>query len=190
MVDGDGDKAARPPLRWFRPVSAALSGMGAITTFGLIVLINADVLARLLINKPVAGVIEIVELSIVAIVFLQVPYALLLGRFIRSDSLYSRILARFPVVGQCLDMAFNLAGAATFAALAYGTYPVLLEAWRDNLFVGNQGMFMAPTWPVQAIIVIGSALAALIFVGSLINNARQILWLLSRKGVADGALRS
>ena len=63
------------------------------------VIINVDVLSRYLFNAPIQGVAEIVELSIVGIVFLQISDAVRAGRLTRSDGLYMQILKRRPMVG-------------------------------------------------------------------------------------------
>ena len=53
-------------------------------------LINSDVLGRNLFNAPVRGVTELVSLSIVGIVFLQLADTLHSGRFTRADVLLER----------------------------------------------------------------------------------------------------
>jgi TRAP-type C4-dicarboxylate transport system permease small subunit len=69
---------------------------GTLLIVALMVLIGADVFGRQAFNAPVSGVPELVSLSIVAIVFLQVPQALRSGRFTRSDSVISLVLKRWP----------------------------------------------------------------------------------------------
>ena len=79
---------AHGPAYLLRPLNAvtqAANIVGSCLIVGLVALIIADVLGRNLFGTPVAGVPEIVSLSIVAIVFLQAPQALLAGRLTRSD---------------------------------------------------------------------------------------------------------
>ena len=53
-------------------ITLALNVIGTAGIFLLMLLINADVLGRSLFDRPISGVPEIVSLSIVAIVFLQI----------------------------------------------------------------------------------------------------------------------
>jgi len=63
----------------FSSLVAGLNSVGTAWIFALMVLINVDVLARYLFNAPIQGVAEVVELSIVGIVFLQISDAVRAG---------------------------------------------------------------------------------------------------------------
>lgn len=157
------DLGAIPP-GLLKQVIAVLSGVGSLVIFLLMILINGDILGRFFLNKPIPGVPEIVELSIVAIVFLQIADSTGAGRFVRSDEIHKRFTKVFPRLGTLLACVFEIAGAGLLAVLAYGTFPLFIEAWNDNLYAGHPGVFTAPTWPVQLTIVVGSGLTALVFV--------------------------
>ena len=58
--------------RSFFALVAGLNSVGTMWIFALMVLINVDVLSRYLLNAPIQGVSEVVALSIVGIVFLQI----------------------------------------------------------------------------------------------------------------------
>jgi len=75
------------------PFSHLIGGLNAIGTlwiFLLMVVINTDVFSRLLFNHPIDGVPELIELSIVGIVFLQLCDTVRAGRLTRSDGLLYR----------------------------------------------------------------------------------------------------
>ena len=58
-----------------------MDGAAAIAVFGIMLLITADVLSRLLLNKPFAGTAEIVSSIIIIVCFLEIPYVeLMCGR--------------------------------------------------------------------------------------------------------------
>ena len=78
----------------------------------LICLISFDVLGRNAFESPIPGVPELVSLSIVAIVFLQAPKALLAGRMTRSDGVLNFIAERSPNTAKLLDTVFDLVGVA------------------------------------------------------------------------------
>ena len=60
------------PLRALDAVTQGMNVCGTALILGLMLLIGADVAGRNLMGRPVPGVPEMVALSIVAIVFLQV----------------------------------------------------------------------------------------------------------------------
>ena len=77
--------------RGFSKFVAGLNSAGSVLILAIVVLINLDVFSRFLFNNPIDGVTELVELSIVAIVFLQLADAVRNGRLTRSDGLYNRL---------------------------------------------------------------------------------------------------
>jgi TRAP-type C4-dicarboxylate transport system permease small subunit len=148
------------PLRALDAVTQAFNVAGSVLILGLMLLIGADVAGRNLLGRPVPGVPEAVSLSIVAIVFLQVPMALRMGRIARSEALLRALPAR---AGRALESLFDLAGIAAVGAIVWTTWPILTRAWERNLFVGSVGDITFPVWPVKVCIVAGGALLALQF---------------------------
>ncbi|VVT22420.1 TRAP transporter small permease [Hoeflea sp. EC-HK425] len=137
---------------------------GTLLIVALMVLIGADVFGRQAFNAPVSGVPELVSLSIVAIVFLQVPQALRSGRFTRSDSVINLVLIRWPRAGVTLETIYDLVAVAILSALIYASWPLFVSDWQKDNFVGAVGDFTAPVWPVKLIIVVGTVLLTLQFV--------------------------
>ena len=66
--------------RLFSKLVAGLNSIGTVIIFAMMIIINVDVFSRFLFNAPFDGVTELVELSIVAIVFLQLGDAVRCGR--------------------------------------------------------------------------------------------------------------
>lgn len=152
----------------------ALNSLGTILIFGLMVLINLDVFSRFLFNAPIDGVTEMVELSIVAIVFLQLGDAVRSGRLTRSDGLFSRLLAAKPNLGHMLAAFYELCGAFFFSAILVGSYARLLEAWERGYYAGNEGLFVMPVWPVRLILVVGCVTVILVFLSAMVRHLSQI----------------
>ena len=165
------DPAETPPAagnitlldKTFTVAVAGLNNLGTVWILGLMVLITLDVGARYLLNAPINGVTELVELSIVGIVFLQLGAAVRAGRITRSDGLYSKLLTVRPGVGHALGFAFDLSGALFAGLILYGGVPRLIEAYQRGYFAGNEGLFVFPLWPVRLILVVGCVVVALQF---------------------------
>jgi TRAP-type mannitol/chloroaromatic compound transport system permease small subunit len=167
-VSHSDTKASKQRTPWrprfsFGYVISVMNSIGTAWVFVLLVIINLDIGGRALFNHPIRGVPEIVSLSIVACVFLQIAHTLKVGRLTRSDLLLNRLEARHPEVKNFLEGVYYLIGAGLMAILLNASIPLFTNAWRIDEYVGAQGDFMAPVWPVKLIILIGCAAGAVQF---------------------------
>lgn len=143
-------------MRWFYRVLAMLNAIGALLVVGLLILINADSLGRTLFSAPILGVIEIVELSLVAIVFLALGDAIRAGRLTRSEGLLTLLGERAPKVSRALRIIFDLIAAAFLGLIVIGGIPRAIESYERGEFKGTAQVFTVPEWPVKLIIVVGA----------------------------------
>lgn len=162
MAALDAAQAPQP----FDPVRMLLDGLaaiGTIWTFGLMLLICADVIGRSFLNAPITGVAEIAAHSVVGIVFLQIGATIHHRRMTRADFLIDRLIARAPRAGRALEAAFCLTGAVVMGFVAQAAWPGVVNALDRSEFFGVQGLFTIPTWPFRALIVLGGAGGALAY---------------------------
>ena len=161
-----------------RAVEAA-NAIGSIWLVALMVLINADVIGRAFLDRPIRGVAEMVSLSIVGIVFLQLAHALRGGRFVRSDLTIDRLTLRRPRIGHGFRAVYDLLGLALLGVIiAYGV-PHLIEAWVSNDYMGSINVFTVPVWPIVGLVLIGSAATAIQYAIDLARDAAIALGLAS-----------
>ena len=73
----------------FRRLIQWMNGAGVVWVFALTFLICADITGRTLFDSPLQAVPEIVALSLIACVFLQLAFAVHGGRLTRADILLS-----------------------------------------------------------------------------------------------------
>lgn len=144
--------------------------LGTLLIVGLVVIICVDVLGRNLFGAPVPGVPEMISLSIVAIVFLQVPQALKAGRLTRSDGLIMSLHKRKPRLASGMEQVFDLLGFLVVATIIYAHWPILTKAFTRGEYVGAVGNFTMPTWPVKLMILIGATLLALQFLSRIVQR--------------------
>jgi TRAP-type C4-dicarboxylate transport system permease small subunit len=137
-----------------------MNAAGSVWILLLILLVSADALGRSFFLHPIVGTTELVTLSIVGIVFLQLADTIRGGRLTRSDSLLSVIPRR---AAAALQAVFHLLGAVFMALGIWGSVPLLKEAIERNHWIGNEGVFTAPVWPVKTIIVVGLAVCLVQF---------------------------
>jgi len=148
----------------FERLGRGLNALGTLWIVALMLLINADVLGRNLLGSPVRGVTELVALSIVGIVFLQLADTLHSGRFTRADVLLDRLKRNRPVVAARLQAVFHLTGAVLMAVILWAAWSPLVESIRIREYVGAIGDFTAPVWPVRLIMLIGLTATLITFV--------------------------
>lgn len=127
--------------------------------------IFVDVMGRALFNHPLLGTAEIVKNSIVAITFLQIPLAILVGAMLRTTLL---IDAAGPAVGRVIEVGATLLAIAFFGALAWGSLDPMIEAWRIGEYEG-EGALRVPTYPVRAVIFAMAVLTSVILIWQLVR---------------------
>lgn len=151
----------------------SLNSLGTLLIMAMMAMVCADVLSRNLLGQSLPGVIELAELSIVSIVYLQIADTYKSGKLLRSDGLITAINARFPRIGFALNAAFDATGVVLFFYIAKAAQTRFQEAWEGGFYLGNQGSFTAPTWPMELIVAVGSALMSAMFLASVLRNVVQ-----------------
>ena len=169
----EGAGGSRHPLAFDR-LTGVLNAIGTAWIFVLMVLINAVIFGREAFDAPVRGVTEIVSMSIVAIVFLQLAHTLWAGRITRSDTLITRLIRRLPRLGHALQALYHLTGAVLFAIIFQASLPYFTKALEIDEYVGAAGDFTAPVWPVKLIILIGCAATVVQFLLLAWADARRV----------------
>ncbi len=136
---------------------------GTLTVLMLVVILNVDVIARGLFNAPLKGTYEIVQLSVVFIVFLQLADVVRVDRLTRSDGFLNLLHSRRPALTANLRRIINALSAIFMGLIAYIMFPEFLKMWETQDFFGIPGVFTVPWWPIKLVIASGSALACVIF---------------------------
>jgi len=138
-----------------------LNGAGSLVIAAVMLLMCADVFMRNAFNQPIDGVAEMVAASIIIIVFLQLPSTLRHGRMSRADLFLDPFMISHPRAALRLRAVFSLFGVFACGVIAYATWPIAVRAWTNSEFLGIEGVFTFPTWPMRFVVVLGAALAAL-----------------------------
>lgn len=165
-MNENSSEGRRPNLmgKFYAPLVSGLNIVGSIWIFVIMVLINADVFSRYLFNSPIRGIPTIVSMSIIAIVFFQLPDALRSGRMTRNDVLIGKLLASPSGSGHRWQAAYYLLGAFLMALIIYFSIPFLGKAWHLESYVGTQGDFIFSDWPILAVVILGALFCGLEFV--------------------------
>ncbi len=160
--------------RIFDWIVVVANGAASGWIFVMMALITTDIVLRFVFGAPISGVTEIIEISIVIILYLQLTHTLKVGRMTRSDALYSTILRRYPPVGHIMGILFSAAGIFLMIAIVRGGWKKWIQAYEGNFFVGNTGVFTFPEWPQRLILVIGCTMLAIQFALLALDHFRAL----------------
>ncbi len=156
-------------------LTLALNVSGTVGIFMLMLLINADVIGRSFFDRPISGVPEIVSLSIVAIVFLQIAQAYRKRRLTRADALLNWVRGRSARTAEGLELLFAIASLALIGVLFHASWPLFTKAFERGTYVGTVGDFIAPVWPVKLVLLIGCAVLMLQIVLRILEHLTNLI---------------
>ena len=144
-------------------IAISANVVGTLVVLALVVVVNFDVVARGLFNAPFMGAVEVVQFSMVLIVFLQLPDVVRVDRLTASDGFQVVIGKRFPRFTAALRTAINLLAAIFMTLVAIAIFPEFTEMWHTEDYFGVPGVFTAPWWPIKLVILLSAGLCAILF---------------------------
>lgn len=133
----------------------------------LLVTTFAGVIMRYVFNAPVMGSNEIIQLASVALVMLAMPGAAHAEQHIRVDVMDGMIGAAGRLAGDILSRALAV---YLLWVLCWRTWSKLLEAAE---FGDTTNMLAIPLWPFYGLLLLGSALYALVLIIQLAGIVRK-----------------
>ena len=137
-----------------------MNGAGVVWIFALTFLICADIVGRELFDNPITGVPEIVALSLVACVFLQIAYAIHESRLTRAEVLFGAMARKRPAMASDWTAMLAIVAFSLFALTAAGMFPDFVRAFRTREFAGVEGIFTIRVWPIKFLVFAGALVAA------------------------------
>lgn len=145
-------------------ISRAINAVGTLVVLGLVLVVNFDVVARGVFNTPFRGTVEVVQFSMVLIVFLQLPDVVRAGKLTRSNGLLLVLGQSRPLLSSMIGRGIDLISAWLMVLVAVTMWPEFVDAWNTNYFFGTPGIFTAPWWPVKLVIVLSAVLCSLLWI--------------------------
>lgn len=146
-----------------RRIAVAANVTGTVMVLALVLVVNYDMLARTLFHRPLHGAIEVVQFTMVLIVFLQLPDVIRAGRMTRSDGFLVLLESRNPRLADLLRRMIDALSLAVMALIAVASFPVFIEMWESRDYFGIPGVFTAPWWPIKLTVLASAILCAAIF---------------------------
>ncbi len=144
---------------------------GVVVVAALTVVTVADVIGRYVFNHPIAGVYEVTQLMLVAIVFTGIAAVQAGEGHIRVEILLQRIQRRrLRTAMEIVALAF---GITAFGLIGWQGLVGFLLAWRTDDY--TMGLIEFPTWPAKVWIPAGSALICLRLLQQITQEIRKIV---------------
>ena len=137
-------------------LARAVHLFSAFWTLALALLIFGDVTGRSAFNNPIPGTKEIIQNSVVAITFLQLPLAIYSGSMLRTSIFADAMPETFRKV---LRTVGAVLGFIVFMGLLWSTWPSFWDAYRIGEYEG-EGALRVPTWPVRGTVLVISVFGA------------------------------
>jgi len=142
--------------------------LSSVWVFILAAVILIDVIGRVLFLQPLPGTKEILQNSVIAVTFLQIPLAIYSGSMLRT----TLIGDLFPEFLKKLFRTLSFAlGFFLFAAISYATLPEAMEAYRLAEYEG-EGSLRIYTWPIRVLILITGVFAAFAYLTMIVADWR------------------
>ena len=149
--------------------------VGAANTIGLVALVAmtlvtvVDVAGRYLLNRPLPGALELIELLMVFLVFGSFAFTEWQSGHVDVDVLVNRFPPRARAV---CEGAAALLSAAFWGAIAWRTWVRALDIRGAGETSTNLGL---PIWPFVGIAAAGSALFAVVLVIRRVDVVRGLI---------------
>lgn len=148
------------PLRW-------VAMLGGLVLVALMLLVSWAVFARYVMNDPILGDTEIVQIGMSLVVMMAMPYAALTGAHIRVDILDTSIGALGRFAG---DLFARLVAIFTLYLLVGKALDKAFDAYE---YEDVTNMIEIPVWIAYGAIVAGMGLFALVLAWQLVQQVRH-----------------
>ncbi len=157
-------EGARPPAPREKQdfVTRATETLSTVSAFWILLLAAIflyDIIGRELFDTPFLGTHEIVGNSIVGILFLELPSTIKRGAMLRTTIVYYAV---GTISQRTIDCLSYLLGVVLFLAIIVGGWDAMIVSW-ELLEIEGAGAFEVPIYPVRTLIILFSAICALVY---------------------------
>lgn len=152
--------------RVLTPVVRACTALGALAIAVMMLATCWDVVARAAVNAPLHGVVELVEIMVLASVMLGMPEVFLRDEQIRVDLIDDLLPARLLAVLKVVALVLSIVLLAVFAI---NVYQPMLDAHR---FGDVKYDLNVPLYPLYGLIIFSFGVSILGCIAALLRELR------------------
>lgn len=174
----------------FYQLARVSNAFGTLVIFGLVGVLNIDVVARGIFHAPLKGSVELVIFALVLIVFMQLPDVVRTNRLTRSDGFLAVLKTKRPQIADIASRVIDCSACIFMALVTWAVWPEFVDAfascsfftqpdfgppptgnlvqdfsdgWARCDYFGTPGVFTAPKWPLHLATFFGVLLCSIIF---------------------------
>lgn len=147
-------------------ISRAIHMLSSVWVLILALTILVDVFGRVLFLSPLPGTKEILQNSVIAVAFLQIPLAVFSASMLRTTISSD---AMPPLFQRLVRTIGNALGLLLFGAIAFASLPEAFDAFRIGEYEG-EGALRIYTWPIRFLIVATAIFAAVAYLAMTIAD--------------------
>ena len=115
------------------------------------------------------GADQIVQNSVPAIVFLQVPFAIASGTMLRTTLIYDFFKNKGKKI---INIISYVIGIMLFIGIAVGGWTDMIKGWEIGEYQGI-GAIEFPVYPIRTVIIFSSIIVVFIYISLIINSFTQ-----------------
>ena len=156
-------------LGFIGAVSRFLSGVGGLTLVVMTLWTVVDVITRYLLSKPLQGSIDLVESTLVLVVFLALPECFRRDEQVTVDLVDHFISARSV---QWLMLLSTFATTLFLVLLIYTGIQPFLDAWQ---FGDRKPDLPVPIFSLLGVIEVSIGLTVVVLTGKFVQQLRRVL---------------
>jgi len=159
------------PLAWIERLIAFLSrwlnNLGMVFLTILMLVITLDVILRWTVNKPIRGVNELAEFSMLLLIFLTIGFTQVMKGNISVDILFLKFPRKMQAVAEIFTylLSLGISVLLVWQAMTYNNY--LSNINRVSVIL------KIPVAPIQTVMVVGFSLLCIVFLLQLIASVRK-----------------
>ncbi len=155
--------ALKQLARLANAIALLANALGTLCVLALVAVVTADIVLRDAFNAPLMGAIEIVQFSMVLIVFLQLPDVVRANRLTRSDGFLIIASRRWPALARRMGQLIDAIACLFMLAIGVAIWPEFVEMLDTKDYFGIPGVFTAPWWPIKLVVFLSAILCSLLF---------------------------
>jgi TRAP-type C4-dicarboxylate transport system permease small subunit len=146
-----------------RFAAALLAFCAGAVLVALMLVTVVDVVGRYFFNAPLAGVLDLTQIAVVAMVYLGMAWATWCGAHASISVLYDRLP---EPVARMLTRLINACSAALFFVIAWRS---AVAGIQIREFGQSSQLLLLPLYPLYWVVVVGCTVTALIFLVQTFN---------------------
>ena len=156
-------------MKIIESVSHTLNVLAMVILAAMMLFTVADVSMRYILNKPIAGSVELTKFMLVGLVCFGLAWCTVKGRHVKVELFMSRFSPRVQAV---FDSINYLVGLGLYGLISWQTFSESFRVWEMNFVTGT---LRVPLFPFYWVLAFGCAVLCLAIVTQMIKSVARVV---------------